>query len=535
MVKDHTRKICSVSALAAVAANYRLAGRSIVLCHGCFEVVHPGHLRYLRFAREQGDVLVVSITSDDAIDKVDGTQPLVPQELRAENLASIELVDHVVVASSPTAEPVIRSLRPDIYVKGREYEHSCHPGFLAERAAVETLGGCVLFSSGEIVFSSTSLLDRIVENGEIDSKERLSYWLHRLGIDTRHLHDAISGFRGRRVMVVGDAIVDRYTFCDAHAVAGEAPVLSVRPIEEKQFIGGAAVIAGHLRSQGAKVHLITAMGDDAESEWLEAELQRQDIEVTPIRRHQDIPLKQRYVVDYQKVLKVDRVSSRPLDSSGERMVLHTLAEGRSSTDAVIFTDFGCGTVTLSLLAQAVPLLRTSVPVLAGDISGDRRSLLGYTGFDLLTPNERELRAVLGDFEQSLPSVADRLMRRLRLANLLVTMGARGSVLFRPREDDPEEWFTGRLRSEHIPSLVRHVVDPLGAGDACLAVATLVLAAGFSAPIAAYLGMAAAAAQTSRVGNPTLEPIDLMCAVESVPVCRSQLDRQVESTQSVPAM
>jgi hypothetical protein len=93
------------------------------------------------------------------------------------------------------------------------------------------------------------------------------------------------------------------------------------------------------------------------------------------------------------------------------------------------------------------------------------------------------------------------------------MGARGSVLFRPREDDPEQWFTNRLRSEHIPSLVQQVVDPLGAGDACLAVATLTLATGSDAPTAAFLGMVAAAVQTSRVGNPVLDPLDLVRAVD----------------------
>jgi bifunctional ADP-heptose synthase (sugar kinase/adenylyltransferase) len=105
------------------------------------------------------------------------------------------------------------------------------------------------------------------------------------------------------------------------------------------------------------------------------------------------------------------------------------------------------------------------------------------------------------------------MRRLHLANLLVTMGARGSVLFRPRENDPAQWFTNRLRSEHIPSLVRHVVDPLGAGDACLAISSLTLAAGFDTPTAAFLGMVAAAIQTSRVGNPLLEQLDLIRAVD----------------------
>jgi sugar/nucleoside kinase (ribokinase family) len=97
--------------------------------------------------------------------------------------------------------------------------------------------------------------------------------------------------------------------------------------------------------------------------------------------------------------------------------------------------------------------------------------------DLLTPTERELRAVSGDFEISIPGVAMRFMRKLRLANLAVTMGSRGCVLFRSREEDRDDWFGSRLRSEYVPSLSGHVVDTVGAGDAFLAAATLALASG----------------------------------------------------------
>ncbi len=500
--EQHTGELSHV---VEFADHHHRAGRTVVLCHGCFDVIHPGHLRYLQFASEQGDALVVSITADDAIEKSDGLRPIVPQELRAESLEALKIVDRVVIASWPTAEPVIHAIKPDIYVKGREYEHSHNAGFLAEKQAVESEGGRVLFSSGDIVFSSTSLLDHLSSSDSIDPEKRFGYWLRRNGIHGASLRESIAkDFRGKRIIVVGDAIIDRYTFCDAHAVAGEAPVLSVRPIEERDFIGGAAVIAGHLAGLGADVHLITASGNDERGRWLSGELARHDIDTTFIPLHQTTPFKQRFVVDSQKVLKVDRVHVRPLDTFGEAHILDTLRSLRADTDAVIFTDFGCGIITLNLLGQAIPLLREHVPILTGDVSGDRRSIFGCRDFDLLCPNERELRGVMGDFEQSLPSLADQFMRRLHLGNLLVTMGARGAILFRPRESDPEHWFRSRLRSDHLPTLQRNIVDPLGAGDACLAVTTLGLVAGMSSPEASCLGMAAAGVQATRVGNPSLD-------------------------------
>ena len=140
MKLDLMRKVCPPGRLAEAADQWRRDGLTIVLCHGCFDIVHPGHVRYLQFARQQGDVLVVSLTGNDAIEKADGTRPYVPQELRAESLAALEPVDQVVIADGPTAEPIIQALRPQVYVKGREYEHSTHPGFLAERRLVESLG-----------------------------------------------------------------------------------------------------------------------------------------------------------------------------------------------------------------------------------------------------------------------------------------------------------------------------------------------------------------------------------------------------------
>jgi sugar/nucleoside kinase (ribokinase family) len=182
-------------------------------------------------------------------------------------------------------------------------------------------------------------------------------------------------------------------------------------------------------------------------------------------------------------------------------MLGDLAAG--SLDGIIFTDFGCGTVTISLLTEAMARMRGKVGVITGDVSGARRTMLAMRHADLLTPTERELRSVLGDFDQSLPTLAHRIMHELRLANLAVTMGRRGAVLFRPRESDPAKWFNARLRSEYLPALAPYAVDPVGAGDAFLAAATLTLTTGASLMQAGYVGSAASAIAVSRLGN---EPV-----------------------------
>ncbi len=504
MSLDLTRKICSLTQLEELAEKYHGRRRATVLCHGCFDIVHPGHLRYLQFARSQGDALVVSITGDDAIEKSDGTRPYVPQELRAENLAALELVDHVVIADSPTAQPIISALRPSVYVKGKEYEHNAHPGFLAEKQLVESYGGRVIYSSGQVVFSSTDLLDRLgptLEAQGLDATYRIAASCKRWNVTSHTMHKLIHrGFANKRIAVIGDAIRDHYVFCDPANVAGEAPILSVRPLKETHYLGGAAIIAAHLKAMGAQPHLITTVGwDDASTDLIE-QLGSRNVTATTFPTRRQLPVKQRYLVESQKLLKINHGDPQPLDSTTERKMIDVLADLRGDLDGVIFVDFGYGCVTSTLLDHAVPLLRGHVSALVGDVSGPQQSLLSMHDFDLLTPSERELRAVIGDFEQSLPSVTFSVMKKLNLANLAVTMGHHGCLLFSPREDDPKQWFNSRLRSQYLPTLATHAVDPLGAGDAYLAAATLALTADATIEQTGFIASAAAALEVGKIGN-----------------------------------
>src|SRR6478752_7567244 len=113
-------KVCSLKRLLEHRAEARGAGRRVVQCHGCFDIVHPGHIQYLQFARSQGDVLVVSVSADPQVNK-GADRPLIPDDLRAESLAALECVDYVYVNPHPTAVELLAELRPDVYVKGREY------------------------------------------------------------------------------------------------------------------------------------------------------------------------------------------------------------------------------------------------------------------------------------------------------------------------------------------------------------------------------------------------------------------------------
>jgi rfaE bifunctional protein nucleotidyltransferase chain/domain len=210
------RKILSREELVHWRQQARMDGKTVVHCHGCFDIVHPGHIHHLRFARSLGDVLLVSVSSDSHMNKgVD--RPLIPDDLRAQSLAALECVGCVCVNSDPTARELLEVLKPDVYVKGREYEQNQDPRFLSERDTVVRHGGKVVFSSGDVVYSSTALIGTL-ERADRFQDEKLSRFRDRYGLSSGRLQHLVRQFAGKRVVVIGDYILDRYHSCDATGV-----------------------------------------------------------------------------------------------------------------------------------------------------------------------------------------------------------------------------------------------------------------------------------------------------------------------------
>ena len=492
-------KIVELDGLVTAIALARRSGKTVVQCHGCFDIVHPGHVRYLEFARQQGDVLVVSLTGDSNVSKGE-SRPYIPQELRAENLAALLFVDFVYIAPEPTAVEVLASVKPDVYVKGSEYEHCQDPGFLAEKNAVEAYGGRIIFSSGEIVFSSTKLIEQMENRPEGDS-QRVRLFCRRHGVTRGAIEESLSRLSGLDVLVVGDVVMDRYVMCDALGVASESPMLGLVERGEECYVGGAAIVARHVAALGARSFLLAAGGDDGSSRRTREVLTAEGIDVHLVPSRPAIVEKTRYLVEDNKLLKVERGQRIPLDTVAEKRAAVVLEERSRAADAVIFCDFGYGMITEGLLGRVLPTLRHNVGTMAADVSTGRTSLLGFQNVDLLCPTEREVRTMLNDFSSGLSEIAWRIMQKTQTRHLFITLEKRGMVVFERRSQmrGSPEW-AARLKSEQLPSFADHAVDRLGCGDALLSGATVCLAAGGDLMQAAYVGNAAAAMELSMLGN-----------------------------------
>ena len=258
------RKVQSLESLIALREDARRRGRTFVHCHGCFDVVHPGHIHHLQHAKSRGDVLLVSVSSDANVAK-GVSRPLIPDDLRCASLAALECVDAVLLNDFATAAELLERVRPDVYVKGREYESSADPRFLIERDTVLAHGGEVFFTGGDVVYSSTALIGALTDTGAFNS-EKITRYGRDHGLTPASVEALLRRMAGRKVVVIGDTIIDRYHFCEATGVAGEGPMMALHAIAKRDYDGGAAIVAGLAAALGADVTLVAvkhpgALGD----------------------------------------------------------------------------------------------------------------------------------------------------------------------------------------------------------------------------------------------------------------------------------
>ncbi len=487
---QYRRKVKTADELCAILGP-RPRGKKVIMCHGVFDIVHPGHIRHLLFAKSKGDVLVVSVTADEHISKAN-VRPYVPEDLRAINLAAFEMVDYVIIDRDPTPLHNLRRIQPDYYAKGYEYvEGGVHPKTREELEVLESYGGEIIFTPGDIVYSSSHLIEASPPN---IAGDKLMVLMEGEGLNFADLRDAVLKLSGIRVHVVGDTIVDSYTQCSLIGGVAKTPTMSVRFEARQDFTGGAAVVARHLRAAGGDVVFSTVMGDDPLKDHVLHDLEGAGIRCLPIiDSTRPTTNKNAIVVDSYRLLKIDTLDNR---SVGEKVLKQLLAQvAETPTDAVVYSDFRHGIFNRHTVPELVAALPANAYRVADSQVASRwGNILEFRGFDLITPNEREARFALGDQDSVVRPLGVELFRRAECKTLMLKLGDRGMITFRDRPaTDARSFFT-------VDSFAERAVDAVGAGDALLAYATLAMVATRNEVIASILGSFAAGIECEFDGN-----------------------------------
>ncbi|WP_037445975.1 PfkB family carbohydrate kinase [Skermanella stibiiresistens] len=480
--------------------------RKVILCHGVFDVVHPGHLRHLLYAKGKADILVASLTADRHISK--GLyRPHVPQELRALNLAAFEFVDYVII--DPEAKPLrtLDRLQPDFYAKGYEYVSGGLPPKTQEEVElVQGYGGEVIFTPGDHVLSSSRLIDLQPPSLKYDKLLTLMDG-ERLTFDD--LRGTLERLRGLRVHVVGDTIVDSYTQTAMIGGQTKTPTVSVLYQGREDFVGGAGIVAKHLRAAGAEVVFSTVLGDDALKDFVLEDLAGAGVRCQPIvDATRPTTQKNAIVAGGYRLLKIDTLDNRSIsDEIVERLVRTIRTE---PADAVVFSDFRHGVFN----RRTIPFLTGAIAdgvfkVADSQVASRWGNITEFQGFDLITPNEREARFALGDQDSGIRPLASEIYDTARCRMLILKLGEKGVLTCRnPNHEAIDSFFV-------VDSFVDRVVDAVGAGDALLAYATLSMLASGSTVVASILGSMAAALECEVDGNHPITPAGLLARIDTV--------------------
>lgn len=499
----YQHKIKTVEELSAMIGSFP-RDKKVVMCHGVFDVVHPGHMRHLMYAKGKADILIASLTADHHINK-GHYRPHIPQHIRAANLAAFEMVDFVIIDTNSTPLANIEKLQPDFFAKGYEYSGKSKPQKTQEEEELlETYGGEMLFTPGDVVYSSSKLIN--LEEPVI-RLEKLASVMEMDGISIKHLMDALNSTKPVTIHVIGDTIVDGIMHSNVIGGQTKTPTLSVRLESQENYVGGAAIVAKHLKAAGADVVFTTVLGEDSLAQFVQQDLLEAGIELQLIvDKNRPTTYKNAVVANNYRLIKIDTLDN----SSISDVILEQLVEKirETSADAVIFSDFRHGIFnkrTIDSLVAAIP--KACFKVADSQVASRWGNITEFQGFDLITPNEREARFALGDQDSGIRPLASDVYDRANCKILILKLGERGLLTHRSKHHESLD------SSIFIDSFVDHVVDAVGSGDALLAYAALALTRGYSSTIASILGSMAAACECEVDGNIPIAKEDVIKKIQ----------------------
>ena len=501
-------KIVSFAEAPALFDKLRGEGKRLVQCHGTFDLVHPGHIVHLEDAKKLGDALVVTVTDEKHVNKGPG-RPYFNDALRVRTLAALACVDYVVLVPHTAAIEAIETVKPDIYCKGTEYADATNDvtgNIHDDVATVQKHGGEVRYL-GEVVFSSTRLLNRHFETTNTELAEFCGQLASR--VSPTDLADAVNGFAGLRVLVVGDAIFDKYSFVKVQGLTSKNRIISGRYLEEEAQAGGALAVYRHIKQFTPEVRLVSLLGTE---HWLEPTLRmflptQDDATV----RDPDFVsiIKQRYVEpvsegkDLSKLFSVNFIDADAPKQAVIDRVLGKLEAEIKSADLVVLADFGHG-----LMQQAVrDFLQDSGVFLALNCQTNSNNhgfniiSRQYRRADVFSLDEQEMLLSCGRRHVDFAAELDKLRGHLNARAGWLTRGAVKTI-----------GVDADGSNAACPPLGDDITDTIGAGDAFFSVMALAAKSELPVDLTTFLGQLAGAQAVKIVGN--REPISKAVLLKS---------------------
>lgn len=493
MTMNARDKIKTISELAQTVRQLQSEGKKVVLAHGVYDLVHLGHVRHLEQARSEGDILIVTTTADKYVNKGPG-RPIFTEQLRAEMLAALGYVDWVGINYAPDASNILESLRPDVYVKGSDYENPDEDitgKIREERNTVEKHGGRIVFTK-DITFSSSSLINQYMDVLDPQLREYLAEARAR-GIEEQIL-DALVKASELRVLVVGDAIIDEYHYVNTMGKSAKEHMIATRYESSERFAGGVFAAANHIASFCKEVEILTMLGsDDSQEDFIRAHL-AENVRLTPIMRENTPTTRKSRFIDagyIRKLFEVYYFDDSPPPHHVREEICNTIAERADDFDLVVVTDFGHGMLdddAIDALGKQARFLAVNTQTNSANHGYNMITRYPRANFICVDTPEAQL-AANDKFSSVEEIVVNKLMKQIDCESFVVTHGKHGCIMFSK---------DGNFM--RIPAFTKTVVDTVGAGDAFFAVGAPLAALGAPLEVVSFVGNAAGAMKVGIVGH-----------------------------------
>jgi len=488
-----SKKIISIENLSKTSSKLKAKGKSIVLCHGVFDLLHIGHIKHFKEAKNLGDILIVTLTPDRFVNK-GPSKPVFNEKLRLEALAALDVIDFIALNTSATAIIPLQKLKPNIYCKGPDYKN--HLNDISDQIknevdAVKKIEGKIIYTS-DITFSSSKLLNRF---GDIytDQQKTLINQIKKKYSFSK-IKELIENLKNLKVLVIGEVIIDQYVFCEALGKSGKEPVLVLKDLKMEKYLGGAGAICRHLSTFCKKITLLSMVGE--KREFL-SEIKKKlpkNIDFKYVKKtNSPTIVKKRYLdnLNRNKIFGIDTINDDFLNEKNEKYFSSLLRKNLSKHDLVIVSDYGHGLISnknANLICRLSKYLALNAQVNAANIG--YHSMRKYRNIDCLIINEKEIRHEMRDKKNKIGPLMKKLSSDQNIKNIIVTMGIMGSKLYEKKNN----------RFYHCEAFTQTVVDKVGAGDSMLSVVALGLKSNFDKNVVLLTGSLAAAKSVETIGN-----------------------------------
>jgi len=488
-------KIKTIEELSEIVNELKKINKKIVHCHGVFDVLHPGHIKHFKDAKSQGDILIVTITKDKYIDK-GPNRPVFNENTRAEFLAALEEVNYVAINDSPTAENLIKILKPDIYAKGSEFKEGkdVTGRINLEINALEEVGGKVYYTVGE-TFSSSHITNVYSDFFREDTRKFLDEYKQR--ISTKEILERLNSLKDLNVLIIGDAIIDEYRYVIPLSRPPKDSIIAGQYSSHETFLGGALATANHIAGFCDKVDLLTCVGLGKNgNDYINFIIENLKSNIKPklfFRDDQPTILKRRFIepIFMNKLFEEVLGSDKPLSNEINVKVVEELERIIESYDLVIVYDLGHGFITeemIKTISEKSKLLVVSTQT--NETNQGYNPITKYPRADYVYIDHLEIRFAVHDRYGDMKEIIKKLLGLRDYKKISITGGNEGCLSYSKEED-----------YKKVPILSgKKVVDTMGAGTAFLSLASVCFASGNDLEFVSFIGNVAGALSVNMIGN-----------------------------------